>query len=77
MHLKRKCRIDLTVNVVIKIINFKNEKMKRKSKFLIAMASAIITFSLLFATIGKPKYLDRHHYKTECNQICKPNNGKN
>ena len=49
--------------------------MKRRPKFLIAIATAIITFSVLFATVGKPKYFDRyHHFKTECNKVNETNN---
>ena len=49
--------------------------MKRKPKFLIAIATAIITFSVLFATVGKPKYFNRfHHFKTECNTVNETNN---
>jgi hypothetical protein len=42
--------------------------MNRKPRFLIAIASAIITFGVLFATVGKPKYFDKHHHKMECSQ---------
>jgi hypothetical protein len=45
--------------------------MKRKPRFLIAIASAIITFGVLFATVGKPKYFDKCHQKMECNKITK------
>ncbi|MBK8053600.1 MAG: hypothetical protein IPK35_10110 [Saprospiraceae bacterium] len=40
--------------------------MNRKSGFLIGIASAIITVGVLFATVGKPKYLDKCHQKMEC-----------
>lgn len=48
--------------------------MNRKPRFLIAIASAIITFGALFATIGKPKYFDKHHQKMECSKTSEPNN---
>ena len=47
--------------------------MKRKPRFLIAIASAIITFGVLFATVGKPKYLDKCNQKMECSKV-KENN---
>ena len=34
--------------------------MNRKTKFLIVLLSAIITFGTLFATIGKPYYAKHH-----------------
>jgi hypothetical protein len=40
--------------------------MKRKPRFLIAVASAIITFGVLFATVGKPKYMNKFHHNKEC-----------
>ncbi len=41
--------------------------MKRKPRFLIAIASAIITFGILFATLGKPKYMNKfQHNKESC-----------
>jgi len=43
--------------------------MKRKPRFLVAIASAIITFSVLFATVGRPKHFDRHHFQTECSKV--------
>jgi hypothetical protein len=46
----------------------KSKKMKRKPKFLIAIASAIITIGVLFATVGKPKYFDKCHHKMECSK---------
>lgn len=42
--------------------------MNRKPRFLIAIASAIITFGVLFATVGKPKYFDKCHQKMECSK---------
>ncbi len=42
--------------------------MKRKPRFLIATASAILTFGILAATIGRPKYFEKHHHKMECHQ---------
>ncbi len=42
--------------------------MNRKTGFLIAIASAIITFGVLFATVGKPKYFDLCHQKMECSK---------
>ena len=42
--------------------------MNRKPRFLIAIASAIITFGVLYATVGKPKYFCNQHYKMECNK---------
>ena len=42
--------------------------MKRKPGFLIAIASAIITFGILFATVGKPKYFDKMQQKMECSK---------
>jgi hypothetical protein len=51
------------------IINFiKSKTMKRKPRFLIAIASAIITFGVLFATVGKPKYMNKLQHKMECNR---------
>ncbi len=58
----------------LKLLIFKNKQMKRKSRFLIAIASAIITFGTLFATVGKPKYFDKHHVQMECNKESGPNN---
>jgi hypothetical protein len=48
--------------------------MNRKPRFLIAIASAIITFGTLFAIVGKPKYFERHHLKMECNGTNEQNN---
>jgi hypothetical protein len=48
--------------------------MKRKPRFLIAIASAIITIGVLFATVGKPKYFDRHHHKMDCSKTSEQNN---
>ena len=42
--------------------------MKRKPGFLIAIASAIITFGILFATVGKPKYFDKMQQRMEENE---------
>lgn len=42
--------------------------MNRKQRFLIAIASAIITFGVLFATVGKPKYFDKNCHKMECSK---------
>ena len=42
--------------------------MKRKPGFLIAIASAIITFGILFATVGKPKYFDKMQQRMECSK---------
>ncbi|MEI2754961.1 MAG: hypothetical protein V9F46_00750 [Chitinophagaceae bacterium] len=39
--------------------------MNRKPRFLIAIASAIISIGVLFATVGKPKYFDKCHHKIE------------
>ena len=47
--------------------------MKRGQKFLIGLASAILTFSVLFATVGKPRHFDKHHSKTECTKVSPPN----
>lgn len=47
--------------------------MKRKPRFLIVIASAIITFAVLFATVGKPKYFDKCHQKME---YCKSTENK-
>ncbi len=44
--------------------------MKRSPRFLIVIASAILTFGILFATVGKPKYFDYHcSNKSECHNI--------
>jgi len=42
--------------------------MNRKPRFLIAIASAIISIGVLFATVGKPKYFDKCHHKMECSK---------
>lgn len=42
--------------------------MNRKQRFVIAIASAIITIGVLFAAIGKPKYLDKHNHRMECSK---------
>lgn len=46
----------------------KSKKMKRKPGFLIAIASAIITFGILFATVGKPKYFEKMQQRMECSK---------
>ena len=50
--------------------------MKRKPRFLIAIASAIVTIGILAATVGKPKHFDKrfdkHHPKMECSRTCEP-----
>ena len=48
--------------------------MKKKSKFLIVLLTAIITFGTLFATVGKPTYMKHlppfgHCEKSETNTI--------
>ena len=48
--------------------NLNNRKMKRKPRFLIGIASAIITFSILAATVGRPKYFDRHNHEMKCHK---------
>jgi len=46
--------------------------MNRKPRFLIVIASAIVTIGLLAATVGKPKYFEKKHgkcqVKTECSR---------
>jgi len=46
--------------------------MNRKPRFLIVIASAIVTIGILAATVGKPKHFDRKHgkchEKTECSR---------
>lgn len=42
--------------------------MKGRPGFLIAVVSAIVTFGILFATVGKPRYLDHLQHKTECSK---------
>jgi hypothetical protein len=42
--------------------------MKRKPRFLIGIASAIITFSILAATVGRPKYFERHNHEMKCHK---------
>ncbi len=46
--------------------------MKRKTGFFTGIASAIIVFSVLYATIGKPKYFDKHYFKTACRIVNEP-----
>jgi len=69
----------LVGGVITKTINFlkkskvkskklKSKKMKRKPGFLIAIASAIITFGVLFATVGKPKYFEKMQQRMECSK---------
>lgn len=42
--------------------------MKRRPNFLIAIASAVITFGILFFTVGKPKYVEKMQQKMECSK---------
>ena len=42
--------------------------MKKKQRVLIGLVSAVITFGVLFATVGKPKYLEKHICKLECSK---------
>ena len=58
--------------LLTKIINHKNKKMQRKTGFFTGIASAIIVFSVLYATIGKPKYFDKHYFKTACRIVNEP-----
>ena len=54
--------------MVNKIDNLEMKKMKKNPKFLIGLVSAILTFSIFFATVGKPKYFNRHHHiSSVCN----------
>ena len=46
--------------------------MKTKSRFLIGIASAMVTFGLLFAFVGKPKYFGKHSCKMECTKTTEP-----
>lgn len=42
--------------------------MKRRPRFLVALVSAVATFGILFATMGKPHYGDHCRKMHQCDK---------